>query len=202
MQENGIRQPQRDDILHYVQYLDTPHPRRERCDRPHNKQMPIIHMSAGTQARYLRAVKLFFKWTASEGLYPNVADNVKGAKVRVDNKKRDPLEKDQAINVLKSIDRSTITGLRDYAMILLSITAGLRIIEMQRADIGDIETIAGEKVLFIQGKGRSEKDAYKKLTPEVFAAIDDYLTARGCKDKAAALFAGAGTAVVLRKRRR
>ena len=192
LNENCIMQPQREDIRRYVEYLNTPHPRRQRSDRPSNEPMPIIKMSAGTQARYLRAVKLFFKWTASEGLYPNVADNVKGAKVRVDNKKRDPLEKDQAINVLKSIDRSTITGLRDYAMILLSITAGLRIIEMQRADIGDLETIAGEKVLFIQGKGHDEKDAYKKLTPEVFAAIDEYLTARGCRDKSAALFAGAG----------
>ena len=195
MQENGIRQPQRDDILHYVQYLDTPHPRRERCDRPHNKQMTIIHMSAGTQARYLRAVKLFFRWTSTAATplyYPNVADNIKGAKVRADNKKRDPLQKHEAMDLLKSIDRSDLVGKRDYAMILLSITAGLRIIEMQRANIGDLETIAGEKVLFIQGKGRSEKDAYKKLTPEVFTAINDYLTARGCKDKAAALFAGAG----------
>ena len=192
LDENCIRQPQRDDIRRYAEYLNTPHPRRQRSDRPSKEPMPIIKMSAGTQARYLRAVKLFFKWTASEGLYPNVADNVKGAKVRVDNKKRDPLEKDQAINVLKSIDRSTITGLRDYAMILLSITAGLRIIEMQRADIGDIETIAGEKVLYIQGKGHDEKDAYKKMPPEVFAAVNEYLTARGCKEKSAPLFAGIG----------
>ena len=192
LNENCIMQPQRDDIRRYAEYLNTPHPRRQRSDRPSNEPMPIIKMSAGTQARYLRAVKLFFKWTASEGLYPNVADNVKGAKVRVDNKKRDPLEKDQAIMVLNSIDRSTITGKRDYAMILLSITAGLRIIEMQRADIGDIETMGGDKVLYIQGKGHDEKDASKKLTPEVFSAIDEYLTARGCKEKSAPLFAGIG----------
>ena len=192
LDENYIRQPQREDIKRYVEYLNTPHPRRQRSDRPSKEPMPIIKMSAGTQARYLRAVKLFFKWTASENLYPNVADNVKGAKVRADNKKRDPLQKDQAMTVLQSIDRSTITGKRDYAMILVSITAGLRIIEMQRADIGDIETMAGEKVLYIQGKGHDEKDAYKKLTPEVFTAINEYLTARGCRDKSAALFAGAG----------
>ena len=192
LNENCIRQPQREDILRYVEYLNTPHPRRQRSDRPSNKPMPIIKMSAGTQARYLRAVKMFFKWTASENLYPNVADNIHGAKVRADNTKRDPLQKNEAIELLQSIDRSDLVGKRDYAMIILSITAGLRIIEMQRSDIGDLETIAGEKVLFIQGKGHDEKDAYKKLTPEVFAAIDEYLTARGCRDKSAALFAGAG----------
>ena len=123
---------------------------------------------------------------------PECCRQCKGAKVRADNKKRDPLQKDQAMTVLQSIDRSTITGKRDYAMILVSITAGLRIIEMQRADIGDIETMGGDKVLYIQGKGHDEKDASKKLTPEVFSAIDEYLTARGCKEKSAPLFAGIG----------
>ena len=113
LNENCIMQPQREDIRRYVEYLNTPHPRRQRSDRPSNVPMPIIKMSAGTQARYLRAVKLFFKWTASEGLYPNVADNVKGAKVKADNTKRDPLQKDQAMTLLQSIDQSTITGKRE-----------------------------------------------------------------------------------------
>ena len=152
LNENCIRQPQREDVLRYVEYLNTPHHRRQRSDRPSNKPMPIIKMSAGTQARYLRAVKMFFKWTASENLYPNIADNILGAKVRADNTKRDPLQKDEAIELLQSIDRSDLVGKRDYAMILLSITAGLRIIEMQRSDIVDLETISGEKVLFIQFK--------------------------------------------------
>ena len=46
-------------------------------------------------------------------------------------------------------------------MILLSVTGGLRIIEMQRADVADIQKIKGQTVLFIQGKGHDEKDDYK-----------------------------------------
>ena len=61
---------------------------------------------------------------------------------------------------------------------------------MQRADIEDIKTIAGEKVLFIQGKGREEKDEYKKITPEVWEALSDYLEARTDKSKKAPLFTG------------
>lgn len=192
LNENCIRQPQREDILRYVEYLNTPHPRRQRSDRPSNKPMPIIKMSAGTQARYLRAVKMFFKWTASENLYPNVADNIHGAKVRADNTKRDPLQRDDAKKLLDSIETTTEAGKRDYAMILLSITAGLRIIEMQRANIGNMETLAGEHVLFIQGKGHDEADAYKKLTPEVYSAIMAYLDTRGKKDADAPLFASTG----------
>lgn len=192
LEDGQIRQPQRADILDYIKYLSSPHPRRKRYDRPNAEPGETITFSAGTQARYLRAVKMFFKWTAQEGYYPNISDNVKGAKVRADNTKRDPLQRDDARRLLDSIDTSTEAGKRDYAMILLSITAGLRIIEMQRANIGNMETLAGEHVLYIQGKGHDEADAYKKLTPEVYAAIVDYLDTRSRKDPATPLFAGTG----------
>ena len=192
LHDNNIQQPQRADILDYVKYLAAPHPRRTRYDRPGTGSGSVITFSAGTQARYLRAVKMFFKWTAQENLYPNVSDNVKGAKVRADNTKRDPLQKDDAKTVLDSIDTADDAGKRDYAMILLSITAGLRIIEMQRANIGNMETLAGEHVLFIQGKGHDEADTYKKLTPEVYSAIMAYLDTRGRKDADAPLFASTG----------
>ena len=118
LHDNNIQQPQRADILDYVKYLAAPHPRRTRYDRPGTGSGSVITFSAGTQARYLRAVKMFFKWTAQENLYPNVSDNVKGAKVRADNTKRDPLQKDDAKTVLDSIDTADDAGKRDYAMIL------------------------------------------------------------------------------------
>lgn len=193
---NGIQKPQREDIQRYVEYLATPRPRRARYDRPDMEPGEVITLSAGTQARYLRAVKMFFKWTAQEQdtryHYPNIADNIKGAKVRNDNTKRDPLQKSDAKTLLASIDTTTATGKRDFAMILLSITAGLRIIEMQRANIGNIETLAGERIIYIQGKGHDEADAYKKIPPEVYAAITDYLDTRTRKGPDAPLFAGIG----------
>ena len=63
-------------------------------------------------------------------------------------------------------------------MILLAVTCGLRIIELQRADIGDIALKNGERVIYIQGKGHDEKDDYKKIVPEVWDAIQDYLLTR------------------------
>ena len=62
--ETGTMQPQREDIKAYKEYLETQ------------------NFTAGTRAQYLRAVKHFFKWTAAEGLYPNIADGIKGARVR------------------------------------------------------------------------------------------------------------------------
>lgn len=185
LQANNIMRPQYEDIRAYTVWLSAPHASRKGDGE-------TITFAAGTQARYLRAVKSMFRWLSVKSRYPNVADGVKGAKVRADNTKRDPLQREDAVALLASIDRTNEIGKRDYAMILLSITAGLRIIEMQRAEIGGLETIAGEKVLFIQGKGHDEADEYKKLTPEVADAIDAYLQTRTHKDAHAPLFAGVG----------
>ena len=168
----GIRQPSREDIRAYKAYLDT------------------RNFTAGTRAQYLRAVKHFFKWTASEGFYPNIADNIKGAKVRQDNTKKEAFREEDIKTILSSIDRSTEAGKRDFAMILLSVTGGLRIVEMQRADIQDIATIKGQRVLYIQGKGRDEKDEYIKLIPEVWEALQDYLQSRPACRKNDPLFTG------------
>ena len=172
MLERKITAPQRVDIKAYKAYLDN----RE--------------FTAGTKAQYFRAVKHFFKWAASEGLYPNVADNIKGAKVKHDNTKKDPLRESDIIKVLGSINRGSETGKRDYAMFMLAVTGGLRIIELQRADMEDIETIAGERVIFIQGKGRDEKDEYVKLVPEVWEAVEAYIGTRPGQKKSGPLFSG------------
>lgn len=177
IKQNAVREPQRADIIAYKQALQT-----ERSEKTGGTLAP------GTQARYLRAVKMFFKWTASEGLYHNIADNVRAPRIRQDNQHRDALQEEDVRRILDSIDRSTATGKRDYAMILLSVTCALRIIELQRADIADMKTIAGEPVLFIQGKGRDEKDEYKKLVPAVVDAIKDYLQTRPDAKSGAPLF--------------
>lgn len=172
LQDHGIRQPQREDIKAYKAYLD--------------KQ----NFTAGTRAQYLRAVKQFYKWLSVEFGIQNIAENIKGAKVRRDNTKKEAFSETEIKSILESIDRSTEAGKRDFAMVLLSVTCGLRIIELQRADIQDIATISGEKVLYIQRKGRDEKDKYKKIAPEVWEALEDYLKSRHKPRKNDPLFTG------------
>lgn len=179
IQNNHIQQPTRDDIKMYKSVLEQEI--STRSGRP---------LSAGTRAQYLSAVKHFFKWTASEGIYPNIADNIKTAKINRKIQHKDPLQGTDAKRILDSIDKSTEQGARNYAIILLCLTAGLRIIEIQRADLGDIKTIAGEKVLFIQRKGHDAKDVYKKLIPAVQDAITDYLKFRPEAKKSEPLFVG------------
>ena len=174
MKDNDISAPVRADIMAYKKFLEEQ------------------NFTAGTKSRYLRTVKHFFKWTASEGLYPNIADNIKGAKVKNDNTKKEAFNEADIKAVLGSIDTTTEAGKRDYAMILLSVTGGLRIIEMQRANVQDIQTIKGQRVLYIQGKGRDEKDEYIKLVPAVEKAVEDYLQSKGSYKKTDPLFTGTG----------
>lgn len=185
-QENCVGFPTNADILNYKKWLAAPHPRRR-------GQNDLITFTADTQARYMRAVKRFFAWAVQMHLCAeNPAEGVKSAKVKIDNTKRDAFERADALALLDSIDRSTDKGKRDYAMILLAMTAGLRIIEMQRANIGNLETMAGETVLYIQGKGHAEADDYKKIEPRTHAAIMEYLATRTHRTKNDPLFASVG----------
>lgn len=58
------------------------------------------------------------------------------------------------------------------------ITGGLRTVEVTRANIGDIRNIGESTVLFIQGKGKIEKNDYVKLPDAVEKTIRTYLSSR------------------------
>lgn len=165
---NGINQPTRETVIEWRDNLKVDH-------KPTSVQT------------YLTAVKLFFRWLEQEGIYKNIADHVKGVKVSTGHKK-DYLTSKQSHKVLSSINTDTLKGLRDYAIVGLMLTTGVRTIEVTRADIDDLRTVGDSTVLFIQGKGRDEKAEYVKLAPQVEDAIRAYITARGVKDKSEPLF--------------
>lgn len=131
-----------------------------------------------TQARYIRAVGMLFKWASTRGLYPNIADGVKGPKIRQDVHHRDALGEDDCKRILDSIDRSTAVGKRDYAIFLVCLTCTLRTIELERLNIEDLRTVAGQAKLAVWGKGRDEKDALVPIEAPAEAAIKDYLQTR------------------------
>ena len=169
LQDNSIKNPTRADILAYRDSLQADH-------------------KPTTVQSYLMAVKQFFKWTAQEGLYPNIADNIKSAKLDKGFKK-DYLTSKQVKKLLGTIDQSTLKGLRDYAILSLMVTTGLRTVEVERANIEDLRTVADFTALFIQGKGHLEKTEYVKVEEPVENAIRAYLKARGKAGEQEPLFA-------------
>lgn len=157
--DNGITQPQREDVVNFREWLKKDH-------RPTTVQ------------NYITAAKQFFKWTEQAGLYPNIAQHVKGAKLDK-NHKKDYLTSGQVKTVIQDFDRSTTQGKRDYAIFTLMITGGLRTIEVTRANVEDLRAVGDSIVLYLQGKGHEERTDYVKVTPQVEEAIREYMKTRG-----------------------
>lgn len=142
-------------------------------------------LKAGTRTQYFRAAKALVHWAYCEGLIlEDIGDNLHGAKVKNDCHKKDALPRKSVEGIAAMIDRSDEEGKRLYAMYLLCVKCGLRIIEVHRADVCDIKTIDGDPYLYVQPKGHDEKDAPKYLLPDAKAALDDYLQTREAKPTA------------------
>lgn len=155
LSEHDIKAPQREDVLSFRDHL------KESGRKPTTVQ------------NYIIVVRQFFKWTAQAGIYPDIANRIKGAKLNHAHKK-DYLTQSQVKDVLKQIDISTVKGARDYAIIALMVTTGLRTIEVARANMDDIRNVGDSPVLYIQGKGKEEKTDYVKLPLQVFKALMYY----------------------------
>lgn len=140
-----------------------------------------------TVQAYIMAVKQLYKWAEVNNLYPDIAKNIKGVKLDTGFKK-DYLTTTQVGKLLAVPDRSTLKGKRDYAVMLLIITTGLRTVEIERANVEDMRSAGDNMALFVQGKGHTEKNDYVKLAEPVEDAIRDYLAARGKTEPQEPLF--------------
>lgn len=203
----GVKAPTREDVLLYRNWISAEHDAialdpvagwTYRRDPAGN----VIRISCkpNTTAQYIRIVKQFFRWTASEGLYPDVAANVKIPKVRHDVHRKDALEPADVLQIERSmahraqlqeaqakesdkdtagrILRSQEQGKRLRAIYLLAVTAGLRTIEISRLNVKDLETKGGQAWIWIWGKGHTEPDQKKALAREVAEAVKEYLASR------------------------
>ena len=91
-----------------------------------------------------------------------------------------PIPADDIAEVLAAIDRSTSTGKRDFAMILLATVTGLRAVDIRKLSFSDIDWVNGE-IRLVQSK--TGNTLALPLTTDVGEAIQDYiLTGRPTSD--------------------
>ena len=140
------------------------------------KEYTASTSKASTVNAYLTAVRRFYRWLESLRIYPNVAADVQGLK-RSRYQAKDSLTKEQARHLLDK-EPQTLKDLRNYAILSLMLRAGLRTIEVARADYGDIRQENGGLVLYVQGKGYTDKGDYIVLTDAAAGPIFRYLDAR------------------------
>ncbi|AEA32897.1 putative integrase (plasmid) [Lactobacillus amylovorus GRL1118] len=170
----------------YLRQNQIGHPDSETV-RQYRQKLQNSGKKPTTVKNYIIAVKRFFEWTEEAGFYPNIAKYIKSGHLSK-NFKKDYLTGSQARQILDKIDRSTIKGKRDYAMLVTMLTMGLRTIEVSRADIDDIRTKGNMTVLYVQGKGHEEKDDLIRMPQHVESAIRDYLSVRKANDLSKPLF--------------
>lgn len=146
--------------------------------------------AANTVATYLVALRRFFQYCVAEGFYTeNPVENVKGIR-RPRGHLRQDISREGLRALFNSVDRSTLMGKRDFAIMNLMARNGLRVIEVVRANVGDIENRRGRQILRIWGKGRDERDEFVVLSEPTVQALEDWLAARGGAKPSDPLFVG------------
>lgn len=151
------RKPKREQIIEYKAHLIE------------------VKKSDATSNLYLNSLKSFFSWTEENRIYPNVAGKIKAPK-RYQGFKKQRLSIDQLNHLLNSIERNTIRGQRDYSMILLAFTNGLRTVELSRLLIENIDTVLMKA--HIQRKGDLYPMQWLPVTTECLQSISKYIQMR------------------------
>ena len=126
-------------------------------------------LSGTSQNTYARAVKAFFGWSKAEGI---IANNPLAAVPAPRKPKTVP--KVYSENELNAVFEAAKANIRDQAIFYLFLDSGVRLGELSRIKVADIDTQEGSfKVL---GKGGKERFAY--FSPVTAASLDSYLKKR------------------------
>jgi len=134
----------------------------------------LANYKKATVARKMSALRSLFDYFCSVGLLrnnPATSKLARSPKVSNDSNTAG-LTRQEAELLLRQPDRNTLTGKRDYAILLLLLTAGLR-----RSEVVSIKKSkffqAGSHVgLLVEGKGGKEEPV--KMQPRTYAAIFEY----------------------------
>ena len=103
---------------------------------------------------YLRSISAFWSWLLKEGfINSNPFARIKIPKAPT--KVITPFTEEQIQNLIKAIDTSTITGLRNYAIVLTFLDTGVRLGELTGLKMNDVDF--RNRTLKVLGKGDKER---------------------------------------------
>ena len=142
-------------------------------------------LKSATINRRLAAIKSLVAFSYNCGHCEFMLEAVKGEKLSAyrDTSGVDP---ETFKRVLSAIDRTSLKGIRDYALMMLLWSNALRRSEVSKANISDFDPTA--KTLRIFGKGRGNNSEIVSLGTGTVTAIMAWLEARGEHQPDKALF--------------
>ena len=142
-------------------------------------------LKSATINRRLAAIKSLVAYAYNCGHCDFMLESVKGEKLSSyrDTSGVDP---ETFKRVLGGVDRETLKGVRDYALLMLLWSNALRRSEVSKASIADFDPMT--KTLRIFGKGRGTQSEIVSLGTGTVTAIEAWLEARGETNHDKALF--------------
>ena len=144
---------------------------RERLARHFISHLDEKNLTAKTISRKISALRTFYQYLIKVGLIDiNIFENVETPKIP---KKLPQIIQDEEIEMIfKSIDRYQPLGFRNYVMIDLLFSSGLRASELVNMTIKDL--MLDQQQILIHGKG--SKDRYVILHERLVEDLKHYLT--------------------------
>jgi len=143
------------------------------------------NLKSATINRRLAAIKSLVAYAYNCGHSEFMLEAVKGEKL-CSYRDTTGIDPEAFKRVLGGIDRTSLKGIRDYALLMLLWSNALRRSEVSKANIGDFDPSA--KTLRIFGKGRGNNSEIISLGSGTVNAIESWLDARGEHDPDKALF--------------
>jgi len=154
------------DLQQFLDYLAPADPKTQKRKFPNLNQIDHITIRewlAGLHtakkrkssiARKLAALRTFFQFLVREGLLEtNPAKLV--TTPRLEKKLPQHLSVEEAIRFIESPDADTDLGKRDRAMLELMYATGVRVSELTKLNLGDVDL--GNKLIRVTGKRRKER---------------------------------------------
>ena len=153
-------------------------------------------LSSASVSSYLTAVRRFYDYLENLGeIKENPAKKVKGG-ARPQRHSTKPISKADVDELFKLVDTSTALGLRDSVILNLMVRCGLSEIEIVRANLGDIENRNKQRIIYVQGKNKDNKDEYVVIPNTVLNDLDKYLAQREDSEDSDPLFWGIGNRAI------
>jgi site-specific recombinase XerD len=146
----------------------------------------FAHLSLETRHRYHREVSCFFNWLQMMS-YVEQSPFANIKKVRLPLKIVQPFSPDDVLRLLACCDNGDAVSLRDRAILLLLLDTGIRVGELVRLELSDLD-LEGQRLRVMHGKGNKQRVV--AFGEDCTRALRCYLEARGTQP--GRLFVAAG----------
>ena len=104
-------------------------------------------------------------------LYDNIAEFIDAPETDRQSHSKGFLSEEEEVRLLSVVEGSP----RDYALVFLMLTTGLRTTEIVNADLEDLKEVGGELRLYVLGKGRKTKKDFVKISRDASRFLEEYV---------------------------